>query len=121
MLDKVTEELQCEETAEEADSMKEVHEIVKEFQEYPQWEMKCYLPEVYFASEIEDKKKEEFVEVITFSLTRGATFSVTIAGVNCNPLIDTGATRSCISEIFLKPAYVTTVAKSFPSFSNPCV
>ena len=47
--------------------------------------MKCYQPEVYFISEIEDKNKEEFVKV-------------TIAGVNCNALIDTGTTRSCISE-----------------------
>ena len=62
--------------------------------------MKCYQPEVYFASEIEDKNKEEFVEVITISLTRGATFLVKIAGVNCNALIDTSALRSCISETF---------------------
>ena len=33
--DKVTEELQCEESMEEADSMEEVHEIVKEFQDFP--------------------------------------------------------------------------------------
>ena len=53
--------------------------------------MKCYQPEVYFTSEVEDKNKAEFVEVITLSLTRDATFPVTIAGVNCNALIDTSA------------------------------
>ena len=62
--------------------------------------MKCYQPGVYFASEIENKNKEEFVEVITLSLTRGAAFPVTIAGVNCHSLINTDATRSCISETF---------------------
>ena len=54
---------------------------------------------MYFAREIEDKN-EEFVEVITLNLTMGATFSVTIAGVNCNAVIDTGTTRSCLSENF---------------------
>ena len=62
--------------------------------------MKCYQPEVYFTSEIEDKNKEKFVEVITVSLTRGAAFPVMIAGVSCNALIDTGAMRSCINETF---------------------
>ena len=62
--------------------------------------MKCYWPQVYFATEIEDKNNEEFMEVITLSLTRGTTFLVTIARVNCNTLIDIGATRSCKSEMF---------------------
>ena len=53
--------------------------------------MKCYQPEVYFASEIEDKNKEEFVEVITLSLSSGAAFPVTITGVNYNALINTSA------------------------------
>ena len=63
--------------------------------------MKCYQLEVYFTSEIEDKNKEEFVEVITLSLTGGGTFPVTIAGVSCNAFIDTGAIRTCINEFFL--------------------
>ena len=81
--------------------MEEVCEIAKKFQESPQCLVKCYWPEVYFANEIESKNKEEVVEVIVLSLTRGATFLVTIAQVNCNTLIDTSATRSCISETFL--------------------
>ena len=60
--------------------------------------MKCYQPEVYFISEIKDKTKEEFVEVVTLSLTKGAAFQVTVVGVNCNALIDLGTTRTCISE-----------------------
>ena len=35
VLDEATEELLCEESVEEASSMKEVNEIVKEFQESP--------------------------------------------------------------------------------------
>ena len=35
MLDEVTEEFQCEESMEEAGSIEEVHDIVKEFQESP--------------------------------------------------------------------------------------
>ena len=53
-----------------------------------------------FASKIEVKNKEKFVEVVTLSLTRCSAFPVTIAGINCNALIRTGATRSCISETF---------------------
>ena len=67
VLDKVTEELQCEESLKEANSIEEVHEIVKGFQESPQWLMKCYWSEVYFASVVEVKNKEEFVEVTTLS------------------------------------------------------
>ena len=62
--------------------------------------MKCYQSQVYFTNEIEDKNKEEFVEVITLSLTGGATLPVAVAGVNCNALINTGSTRSYISETF---------------------
>ena len=62
--------------------------------------MKCYQPDVHFINENEYKNREEFVEVISPSLSRGATFLVTIAGVNCNALIDTSAMRSCISKIF---------------------
>ena len=36
ILDEVTEEVQCEESAEEASAMEGVHEIDKEFQESPQ-------------------------------------------------------------------------------------
>ena len=57
--------------------------------------MKCYQPEVYFTSESQDKNKEKFVEVITLSMISGGIFPVTIAGVNCNDLIDTGTMRSC--------------------------
>ena len=35
VLDKVTEELQCEESVEEANSVEEVHEIVEDYQESP--------------------------------------------------------------------------------------
>ena len=86
-LDEFTEELQCKENIEEVDSMEKVHKIIKEFQEFPQWMMKCYQPEVYYINEIEEMRKEEFVEVITLSLTGWAAFPVTIMGVICNPLL----------------------------------
>ena len=68
---------------EEANLIEEVHEISG----VPRWQMKCYQPEVYFAGKIKDKYKEEFVEVITLSLTESATFLVTIGGVNVMPLL----------------------------------
>ena len=63
--------------------------------------MKYYQPDVYFTSEIEDKNREKFMEVVTLSLTRGATFLVTIAGLNFNALINTSTTINCISETFI--------------------
>ena len=93
--------------------MEEVHKIVQEFQESPQWPLKCYQPEVYFASEIEDRNIEEFVEVITLSLTSSATFPVTIASVTCNAFIDMGATRSCRSETFYNQFMLPWLRKAF--------
>ena len=75
--------------------------------------MKCYQLDVHFANEIEDMNKEDFVEVILLSLTRGATFPVTIAGVNCNALIDTNAARSCISETFYNQLMLPQLLKAF--------
>ena len=75
--------------------------------------MKCYQTELYFASKIEEKNEEEFVEIITLSLTRGPAFPVTIAGDNCNALIDTSATRSCISETFYNQLMLPWLLKAF--------
>ena len=75
--------------------------------------MKCYQPEVNFASEIADKNKEEFMEVITLILTRGATFPITISSVNCNALINTGATRSCITETIYNQLMLPWLLKAF--------
>ena len=75
--------------------------------------MKCYQLEVYFTCEIEDKNEEEFKKVITLSLARGTAFLVTIAGVNCNTLIDTSATRSCISETFYNQLMLPWLVKAF--------
>ena len=44
--------------------------------------MKCYQPDEDFTNNIEDRNKEELREVVTLSLTRGAIFLVTIAGVS---------------------------------------
>ena len=75
--------------------------------------MKCYQPGVYFASEIEDKNKENFMKGVTLSLTKGTAFPVTFAGVNCNALIDTSAIRSCISEIFNNQFMLLQLLKAF--------
>ena len=75
--------------------------------------MKCYQQDVHFTNEIEDKNKEEFMKVITLSLTSCATFQVTIVGVSCNGLIDTGATRSCIIESFYNQLMLPQLLKTF--------
>ena len=75
--------------------------------------MKCYQPEVYLANEIEDKNKQEFVEVIILSLTRGATLPITIVGANCNPLINTSATGNYISETFYNQLLLPWLLKAF--------
>ena len=113
VLDEDREKLKCKESIEQANSVEEILEIAEQFQDSPQWLMKCYQPEVYFASEIEDKSKEKFMEVITLSLTNGAAFPVAVTGVNCNALIDTSATRSCISEIFYNQLMLPWLLKTF--------
>ena len=75
--------------------------------------VKCYQTEVYFATENEDKNKEEFMEVVTLNLTRGTAFLVTIARVNHNALIDTRATKTCINETFYNQLMLPWLLKAF--------
>ena len=91
---------------------KEFHEIVKNFRSLPLTDE--ILPaRGIFAGKIEDKDKEEFMEVITPNLTRGAAFLVTIVGAKCNALIDTSPTRSCTSEIFYNQLMLPWLLKAF--------
>ena len=75
--------------------------------------MKCYQPEVYFASETKGKNKKMLMKVITLRLTRGAASPVTIVGFNCNALIDTSAARSCISKTFYNEHMLPQLLKNF--------
>ena len=55
------------------------------------------LREVYF-EEGTEVNQIEYLETVTLGLTKDATFSITIAGINCNSLIDTGASHRCTSK-----------------------
>ena len=44
----------------------------------------------------------EIIEQVVIGTERGTTFPIDIQGSKCNALIDTGATRSCISEAYFK-------------------
>ena len=44
----------------------------------------------------------EIIEQVVLGTERGTTFPIDIQGSKCNALIDTGATRSCISETYFK-------------------
>ena len=44
----------------------------------------------------------EVIEQVIIGSERGTTFLIAIQGTKCNALIDTGATRSCISEAYFK-------------------
>ena len=44
----------------------------------------------------------ERIEQVVIGTERGTTFPIDIQGVKCNALIDTGATRSCISGVYFK-------------------
>ena len=74
--------------------------------------MKCYQPDVHFASEIGDNNTGVHVRM-TLNLTRGTTFPVTTMGVNYNTLIDTSATKSCISETFYNQLMLPWLLKAF--------
>ena len=53
------------------------------------------------------------MDVITVNLTKVAAFPVTIAGVNCTALIDTGSTRGCVSETFYNQFMLPWLLKAF--------
>ena len=42
------------------------------------------------------------IEQVVIGSEKGITFPMDIQGTKCNALIDTGASRSCISEAYLK-------------------
>ena len=44
----------------------------------------------------------EIIEQVVIGTERGTTFPIDIQGSKCNVLIDTSATRSCISEAYFK-------------------
>ena len=49
-----------------------------------------------------ERHKVEVIEQVIIGSERGTTFPIAIQGTKCNALIDTGATRSCISETYFK-------------------
>ena len=55
--------------------------------------------EVYEAA---DEQLSMEGEPVVIGTERGTTFPIDIQGSKCNALIDTGATRSCISEAYFK-------------------
>ena len=71
---------------------------------------KGYSPPTYY-SDIESKPfcfscherhKNEIIEQVVIGSERGTTFPIDVQGTKCHALIDTGATRSCISETYFK-------------------
>ena len=55
----------------------------------------------------------EYVKAVILGLTRGATFPIIIAGINCNALIDTSAAQSSICEHFHKQFMLLPVEQVF--------
>ena len=71
---------------------------------------KGYSPPKYY-SDIElkpfcynchERHKVEVIEQVVIGFERGTTFPIDIQGTKCNALIDTGASKSCISEAYFK-------------------
>ena len=58
---------------------------------------KGYEPREYF-TELSDDSSSSRVELVTVGTTVGATVPATLEHTLCNALVDTGATRSCLSE-----------------------
>ena len=55
-----------------------------------------------FCSSCHERHTSEVVEQVVIGSERGTTFPIDIQGTRCNALIDTGASRSCISEAYFK-------------------
>ena len=69
-----------------------------------------YNPETYFTSvEIKNKQRRKIAKVreVMLNLDQGAVIPTTVQNKICNTLIDTGATRSCISEEFYEKIETT--------------
>ena len=56
-----------------------------------------------FCYSCHEQHKVEVIEQVVIGSERGTTFPIDIQGTKCNALIDTGASRSCISEAYFKP------------------
>ena len=61
---------------------------------------KGYKPEKYFREITPKLSTYNKVQEVTIGSALGATVPIQLEQVNCNALVDTGATRSCISECF---------------------
>ena len=55
-----------------------------------------------FCHHCHERHKVEAVEQVVIDTKRGTTFPTNLQGTLCNALIDTGATKSCISESYFK-------------------
>ena len=55
-----------------------------------------------FCCNCHERHKVEVIEQVVIGSERGTTFPIDIQGTKCNALIDTGASRSCISEAYFK-------------------
>ena len=55
-----------------------------------------------FCFSCHERHKSEVIEQVIIGSERGTTFSIDTQGTKCNALIDTGASRSCISEAYFK-------------------
>ena len=55
-----------------------------------------------FCYSCHERHKSEVIEQVVIGSERGTTFPIDIQGTKCNALIDTGASRSCISEAYFK-------------------
>ena len=55
-----------------------------------------------FCYNCHERHKVEAIEQVVIGSERGTTFPIDIQGTKCNALIDTGASRSCISEAYFK-------------------
>ena len=70
---------------------------------------KGYSPSKYYSDvdvkpfcHCHERHKVEAVEKVVIGTKQGITFPANLQGTLCNALIDTGATKSCISESYFK-------------------
>ena len=87
----------------------------------PKFLQKGYHSQIYYKTlekgkyckDCRDRHHEEGVHQVIVGSERGSTFPVQIEQVMCNALIDTGASRSCISEKFYKQLNLPPIQELF--------
>ena len=77
-------------------------------------------PEQSIANEIKEKELIDSAEEVIIGSEQGTTFPTKVGSTLCNALIDTGATKSCMSESYYKTLHLDSIHSVVNTWSKIC-